>query len=84
MNVKQQTILFENFDNCSVPAGWDSSTSGQGWELGTTTALSGGSLNIPTKGSCVAVINDSETVGNNAYYDYLVTPMIDITGNDGY
>ena len=75
-----QTLLFEDFNSCGVPAGWDSSTNGQGWEVGTTTALSGGTLNIPTKGSCVAVLNDSEIVGNNAQNDYLVSSMVDISG----
>ncbi|MEO9533239.1 MAG: T9SS type A sorting domain-containing protein [Crocinitomicaceae bacterium] len=75
-----QTILFEDFNSCSVPSGWASSTNGQGWEIGTTTALSGGSLTIPSKGSCVAVLNDSETAGNDANNDFLVSPMFDITG----
>lgn len=77
---QSQTILYEDFDNCTVPANWNSSSNGQGWEIGTTTALSGGNFNIPAKGSCVAVVNDSDILDNNAYNDYLVTPMFDIVG----
>ncbi|MFK8039213.1 MAG: hypothetical protein AB8B74_13045 [Crocinitomicaceae bacterium] len=78
--IGQTYLIQEDFNNCNVPANWQSETLGSGWNIGTSSALQSPGFLIPDNGTCIAVVNDAATIGNDASNDRLIMPMIDITG----
>lgn len=79
------TILYEGFNACALPAGWGQFElqGGFGFEIATTDSISGGGLNIPPHTGCVAGLNDAKHDGAsgtlNVVDDYLHTPALDFT-----
>lgn len=76
----QTYLMQEDFNNCALPANWGNSTLGSGWQIGTAVSLESATFPIADNGSCIAVINDAVTLGNNASLDVLAMPKIDISG----
>jgi hypothetical protein len=81
-NSPGHVVLIENFEEDEFPpSGWQSTSMGKGWQRADTVLLN--HWKVPASHSRYAISNDdSSAAGNNGALDLLITPSIDLTGND--
>jgi len=79
---KGQILLQEDFEDPTLPAGWNILTNATdgGWKIGTASVLSSQYFTISGNGSVrIAATNDDDCNCDKSQ-DYLITPPLDLTG----
>ncbi len=72
------SVLFEDFNRCTLPAGWTTVSNSVGWQVGDNGSSS--SFTIPDHDGCYAYSNDDAAgSGADGSVDYLITPSLDLT-----
>ena len=74
-------LLDEDFEEGSLPDGWDRTSNGVGWEVGD--ALGSFFFPIPSNTIYAASNDDAAGPGNDGSEDYLITPSLDFTNFPG-
>ncbi|GAB4340350.1 MAG: hypothetical protein Kow0037_26140 [Calditrichia bacterium] len=72
-------FLMENFENGTLPAGWQTFTNSIGWLVGDSAALSSQYWSIPAHGIFAAANDDAGGSGGDGSMDYLITPALDLS-----
>lgn len=77
-----QSLLQQDFEAGTLPAGWSRSSAGAGWIFGTHAELDQPDYwSIPARpGGFAATIDPAGSGGNDGRVDYLVSPPIDLAG----
>lgn len=78
----KSTLLEEGFEGDSLPANWSRSSMGQGWDTATVGVM--GLIPIPEHGRYMLTNDGEADPGNNGCCDYLITPILDLTGYGNY
>ena len=77
-----QTIFEEDFENLSIPAGWEIQTNATdgGWLVGTAAELSSQYWGIKENGSLYIAATNDDRCNCNKNRDVFITPPIDLSG----
>ncbi len=78
----ESNLLDENFEADILPANWQHTSQGQGWDLASDGML--GLIPIPVHTQYMLTNDGSAGTTNNGCCDYLVSPVLDLTAYPGY